>query len=276
MAAVHIGAHGAPMIDENDEVTRAWNGVLFDKFTRFKHLLTAGLSRHGDALLRRSPPKAGWRVVDLGCGFGDMTRQLANAVAQRPGWTAVMFPPISLGAIGANEIGGRFSFPGSYTVRPETLRAVLMDLASSLGEQDFRWVFIIDMHGALLHKRVLDQAAAYFGDEYRGAMVNLFGLAELFDAMIVGDKEATAHLTEAQRAEEGFSVHAGIGETSQVLYLRPDLVADVTQAPSVTVPDITNLVEVAHRRGLAWLLWRAKVCDRGGRSAVVAHRCREG
>jgi ubiquinone/menaquinone biosynthesis C-methylase UbiE len=66
------------MIDDNDEVTRAWNGVLFEKFSRFKHLLTAGLSRHGDALLRRSPPEAGWRVVDLGCGFGDMTRQLAQ------------------------------------------------------------------------------------------------------------------------------------------------------------------------------------------------------
>lgn len=66
------------MDSENDEITRAWNGVLFDKFARFKHLLTAGLARHGDALLRRSPPEPGWRVVDLGCGFGDMTRQLAQ------------------------------------------------------------------------------------------------------------------------------------------------------------------------------------------------------
>jgi ubiquinone/menaquinone biosynthesis C-methylase UbiE len=70
------------MIDQNDEVARAWNGVLFEKFTRFKHLLTAGLSRHGDALLRRSPPEAGWRIVDLGCGFGDMTRQLAKQLGE--------------------------------------------------------------------------------------------------------------------------------------------------------------------------------------------------
>jgi ubiquinone/menaquinone biosynthesis C-methylase UbiE len=74
---------GAGMISENDEATRAWNGVLFDKFVRFKHLLTAGLTRHGDALLRRSPPQAGWRVVDLGCGFGDMTRQLAARLGER-------------------------------------------------------------------------------------------------------------------------------------------------------------------------------------------------
>lgn len=66
------------MTNENDEVTRAWNGVLFEKFSRFKHLLTAGLARHGDALLRRSPLDPSWRIVDLGCGFGDMTRQLAQ------------------------------------------------------------------------------------------------------------------------------------------------------------------------------------------------------
>jgi ubiquinone/menaquinone biosynthesis C-methylase UbiE len=71
---------GAGMTNENDEVARAWNGVLFDKFARFKHLLTAGLARHGTALLRISPPVAGSRVVDLGCGFGDMTRELAKRV----------------------------------------------------------------------------------------------------------------------------------------------------------------------------------------------------
>lgn len=68
------------MSDDNDEAAQAWNGVLFDKFVRFKHLLTRGLARHGEALLARRPPAAGWRVVDLGCGFGDMTCQLAERV----------------------------------------------------------------------------------------------------------------------------------------------------------------------------------------------------
>lgn len=68
------------MSDENDEVTRAWNGVLFDKWVRFKHLLTSGLSAHGEAVIARRPPQPGWRVLDLGCGFGDMSRQLAAKV----------------------------------------------------------------------------------------------------------------------------------------------------------------------------------------------------
>jgi ubiquinone/menaquinone biosynthesis C-methylase UbiE len=69
------------MSDDNDEVTRAWNGVLFDKFVRFKPILTTGLSLHGEVLIERRPPPPGARVLDVGCGFGDMTRQLAAALA---------------------------------------------------------------------------------------------------------------------------------------------------------------------------------------------------
>ena len=73
------------MTDENDEISRAWNGVLFDKFVRFKPLLTTGLSLHGQTLIARRPPPAAARVLDLGCGFGDMTRQLAELLAPSGG-----------------------------------------------------------------------------------------------------------------------------------------------------------------------------------------------
>jgi len=76
------------MTDENDEATRAWNGVLFDKFVRFKPLLTTGLAQHGEALLTRHPPPDAARVLDLGCGFGDMTCLLAEKLAPSGG-TAV-------------------------------------------------------------------------------------------------------------------------------------------------------------------------------------------
>ena len=64
----------------NQEAIEAWNTVLFDKFTRFRHTLTAGLAVHGDAALARHPPPAGARVLDVGCGFGDTTIEIARRV----------------------------------------------------------------------------------------------------------------------------------------------------------------------------------------------------
>jgi SAM-dependent methyltransferase len=64
----------------NAEAIEAWNGVLYDKFCRFRHIVTAGLGEIGTAGLERHPPPAGGRAVDLGCGFGDSTRQIAGLV----------------------------------------------------------------------------------------------------------------------------------------------------------------------------------------------------
>jgi len=71
----------APPSESNDETTAAWNGVLFDKFVRFRDILTLGFTRHSDAALDRHPPIQGARVLDVGCGFGDVTAAVARAVA---------------------------------------------------------------------------------------------------------------------------------------------------------------------------------------------------
>jgi len=66
--------------ESNDEATEAWNGVLFDKFVRFRDILTTGFTRHSDAALARHPPAKGARVLDIGCGFGDVTAAIARAI----------------------------------------------------------------------------------------------------------------------------------------------------------------------------------------------------
>jgi len=71
----------------NGIVVEAWNTVLFDKFERFKHLLVAGLAAHSDELLSRGLFRAGDRVLDVGCGFGDSTIRIARLVG--PGGEAV-------------------------------------------------------------------------------------------------------------------------------------------------------------------------------------------
>jgi creatinine amidohydrolase/Fe(II)-dependent formamide hydrolase-like protein len=115
-----------------------------------------------------------------------LARDLAEAIVARPGWAAVMFPPIPLGSGGANEIGGKYGFPGTYAVRPATLRSVFMDLATEFGEQGFRWVFIVHGHGSPDHNRMLDQAGAFFHDSYGGQMVHLRGFMEAPDCCHAG------------------------------------------------------------------------------------------
>jgi SAM-dependent methyltransferase len=64
----------------NQEATDAWSGPLFDAFTKYRELVIDGLGAHGEAAIASNPPSPGDRVIDLGCGFGDTTRRLAELV----------------------------------------------------------------------------------------------------------------------------------------------------------------------------------------------------
>jgi len=168
------------------------------------------------------------------------TQALAEAIVARPGWQVLMLPTIPLGTSGANVLGGRYVFPGTLTVRPQTERAVFMDLASELGEQGFRWIFVVHNHGSPLHNLMLDQAGDYFHDTYGGTMVNLPGL--LVDA----PEPAPARSAAVLREEGRFEVHAGMSETSRILFLRPDLVApQYTAATPHTADSPADAVRIA-------------------------------
>jgi SAM-dependent methyltransferase len=64
----------------NEEAVEAWNGVLFDRFVKYRHILTTGLGAHGEEALRIHPPQPGERALDIGCGFGDTTQRIAGMV----------------------------------------------------------------------------------------------------------------------------------------------------------------------------------------------------
>jgi len=64
----------------NEEAIEAWNGVLFDRFVQYRHIVTAGLGAHGEEALRIHPPQLGERVLDIGCGFGDTSQRIGGLV----------------------------------------------------------------------------------------------------------------------------------------------------------------------------------------------------
>jgi len=62
---------------ENAEATEAWNGPLFDVWQDFQAVVVSNAKTHGDAALADHHPERGDRVLDIGCGLGDSTLQLA-------------------------------------------------------------------------------------------------------------------------------------------------------------------------------------------------------
>lgn len=176
-----------------------------------------------------------------------LTESLARGLATaQTGWTVLVFPPVSVGASGSNEIGGRFVFPGTYAVRPSTLRALFMDLATELGEQGFRWVFVVHVHGSPLHIEAIDAAGDFFHATYGGVMVNLWGLVPV----LAGWGRALSTAADTVRREDGLSLHGGVDETSMLLHLAPRLVAaDFRSAPTITASDYDAAFALARRDG---------------------------
>jgi SAM-dependent methyltransferase len=64
----------------NREAHEAWNGPLFDRFVEHRKAVVGGLGAHGDSALELNSPRPGDRALDIGCGFGDSTRQIARIV----------------------------------------------------------------------------------------------------------------------------------------------------------------------------------------------------
>lgn len=182
-----------------------------------------------------------------------LAQRLAEAIVQRPGYSVLLFPTIPLGHGGANEIGNKPVFPGTYSIRRATLRAVFMDLATELGEQGFRWIFVMHGHGAPYHNLMLDQACDYFRDVYGGRMIHLRGLEP------TAEQIARLHLptppafdfSQAEKQEIGaMDEHAGFEETSRLMFLRPDLVsASVTKLPAQTTNNPEEFFKVARLEG---------------------------
>ncbi|MEL7043712.1 MAG: class I SAM-dependent methyltransferase [Pseudomonadota bacterium] len=73
----------------NAVVIEAWNTVLFDKFSRFKYLFVEGYAAISQEILGRRDFDPNARVLDVGCGFGDCTIEIARSVGNSGSATGV-------------------------------------------------------------------------------------------------------------------------------------------------------------------------------------------
>lgn len=162
-----------------------------------------------------------------------VARGLARRMAaERPGWTMLFHPPIPVGT-------DVFAYPGSLSVRPRVLKALVRDLGLSLVRSGFRTIFLANHHGGPRHNFALDEAARSVSRKKGVRMVALGGRLMLDFYFRGGFREFHRRVGDDAATTEKLALdcHAGSSETSEMLALRPDLVRSGWESlPPVLIP----------------------------------------
>jgi creatinine amidohydrolase len=175
----------------------------------------------------------------------------ANAAATRvsralPGWNVIMMP-----AINANQLGDIPIHPGTYDIRQSTLRSLVTDVGAQIAQNGFKWVFVLNGHASPTHSIAINEACDFVSETFRVTMLHMTGLFRGDAAIQSSGAQINAkHFRADELSSFGMDVHAGVGETSQMLAVRPDLVRPVFKSlPSQAGRSLEELREIATRPG---------------------------
>ena len=152
--------------------------------------------------------------------------ETARAVAQRRG--VFLAPPLHYGVCRSTR-----GFPGTITVSHDALRAYAKDLLISFADSGFERVLILTGHAGSQHISALKEACQMALQE-REFQVSLVSLFDLIDPKAV----ETLH--------DG---HAGEIESSMMMAIRSDLVAELPEEHFPTRPQFLIMKSVRHLMG---------------------------
>jgi ubiquinone/menaquinone biosynthesis C-methylase UbiE len=113
---------------DNTEAIEAWDGPLFDRFVRFRDIVTMGLGSHGERALELHPPQPSDRVLDVGCGFGDTAHRIAELVGPA-------------GAVLGVDASPRFIESARAAYGAQNVRFEVADVERTAFEEDFDLAF---------------------------------------------------------------------------------------------------------------------------------------
>jgi creatinine amidohydrolase len=180
----------------------------------------------------------------------------ANVAASRasqalPDWNVVMMPPINYGHSGANQLGDVPIHPGTYAIRQSTLRSLIADVGGQIAQNGFKWIFILNGHGAPTHNIAINEACDFVSTTFRVTMLHITGLFKGDTAIQSRGARINARFfSAAELSSFGMDVHAGVSETSGMLAVRPDLVRSNYKAlPSQAGRSLEALREIATTPG---------------------------
>ncbi len=196
----------------------------------------------------------------------------ANGTATRvsralPDWNVVMMPSINYGQSGANQLGDMPVHPGTYSIRQSTLRSLVADLGGQIAQNGFKWIFVLNGHGAPTHNIAINEACDFVSETFRVTMLHVTALFRA-DAAIQssGERMNARYFSAAELSSFGMDVHAGVGETSGMLAVRPDLVRpNLQNAPQPSGEFSRGVARDRDGSGLAGLSLVAGEGDGGAR-----------
>jgi creatinine amidohydrolase len=180
----------------------------------------------------------------------------ANGASRRvsralPDWNIVMMPPINYGHGGANQLGDIPVHPGTYAIRQSTLRSLVADLGAQVAQNGFKWIFVLNGHGAPTQSIAINEACDFVSETFGVTMLHLTGLFRADTAIQSSGEQMNAkYFSAAELFSFGMDVHAGVGETSGMLAVRPDLVrSNYKTLPSRAGRSLEELREIATAPG---------------------------
>jgi len=171
----------------------------------------------------------------MSCGtdtyMGYLLCKLTRRELEAKGVKAVVAPPFFWGVNSATQV-----FPGSFAIRPETMKALLADIFTSLKSMGFGRVFVINAHGDGQHKRAAIQAILE-AQKVPGLDIRyLVPEADVRQMGLTGEPPAWVllHRMPPDTGEKSpyLDIHAGGGETGLVAAFFPELV-DLKKADSL-------------------------------------------
>jgi creatinine amidohydrolase/Fe(II)-dependent formamide hydrolase-like protein len=125
------------------------------------------------------------------------------------------------------------------------------DLGGQIAQNGFKWIIVMTGHGAPTHNIALNEACDFISETFRVTMLHVTGLFRA-DAAIQsrGERIKARYFSAAELSSFGMAVHAGVGETSGMLAVRPDLVhSSYKSLPSLPGRSLEELREIATAPG---------------------------
>jgi creatinine amidohydrolase len=182
--------------------------------------------------------------VDTYCSYL-VCRETRRAL-ERKGIRTLIAPPYYWGINTATA-----AFPGSFTVRKETMKALLYDILASMRRWGIEYVFNINWHGDRDHNIAILEAIEKARDE---TGIRAYCILREFDARRFGLTQQEPHvMIQKDRPRQGptpkyLEIHAESTETGIMVHYFPDEV-DVDIAKKLKSTDLTVEDLVVWRQG---------------------------